>query len=181
MNVTATALDGVMAIEPRIFTDARGHFVESFNQRQFRDLVAPGVSFVQDNQSFSCKGVVRGLHYQAQPKAQGKLVRAVAGEIFDVAIDIRQGSPRFGQWVGIRLSADNNRQLWIPEGFAHGFQVLSENATVLYKTTDFWSAAHERAIRWDDPTLAIEWPLKTEPIISDKDRNAPLLADIAPG
>ena len=175
MKVTATALDGVMVIEPQVFHDTRGYFFESFNYQRFCEFVAD-VPFVQDNQSFSKKGVVRGLHHQIAPKAQGKLVRVLAGEIYDVAVDIRRNSPQFGQWTGIILSADNKKQLWIPEGFAHGFQVLSETAEVLYKTTDYWSAEHERAIRWNDPTLAIDWPLKMNPVVSDKDNDAPLLS-----
>jgi len=177
MTVAAATLDGVVVIEPQVFTDARGYFFESFNAERFRERVARDVTFVQDNQSLSRKGVVRGLHYQIAPKAQGKLVRALAGEIFDVAVDIRKGSKQFGQWFGTILSAENKKQLWVPEGYAHGFQVLSETAEVLYKTTDFWSAAHERAIRWDDPTLAIDWPLKEGCIVSGKDGEAPLLAD----
>jgi len=177
MTVAAATLDGVVVIEPQVFTDARGYFFESFNAERFRERVAGDVTFVQDNQSLSRKGVVRGLHYQIAPKAQGKLVRALAGEIFDVAVDIRKGSKQFGQWFGTILSAENKKQLWVPEGYAHGFQVLSETAEVLYKTTDFWSAAHERAIRWDDPTLAIDWPLKEGCIVSGKDGEAPLLAD----
>lgn len=176
MKVTATPLDGVTIIEPQVFADARGYFFESFNSRRFNDLVVKDVLFVQDNQSFSKKGVVRGLHYQTVPKAQGKLVRVLAGEIYDVAVDIRHNSPQFGRWAGIVLSADNKKQLWIPEGFAHGFQVLSETAEVLYKTTDYWSAEHERAIRWNDPAIGIDWPLKMSPIISDKDSDAPLLS-----
>ncbi|ACI91695.1 dTDP-4-dehydrorhamnose 3,5-epimerase [Afipia carboxidovorans OM5] len=177
MTAAAATLDGVVVIEPQVFTDARGYFFESFNAERFRERVARDVTFVQDNQSLSRKGVVRGLHYQIAPKAQGKLVRALAGEIFDVAVDIRKGSKQFGQWFGTILSAENKKQLWVPEGYAHGFQVLSETAEVLYKTTDFWSAAHERAIRWDDPTLAIDWPLKEGCIVSGKDGEAPLLAD----
>lgn len=177
MTVTATSLDGVVVIEPQVFADARGYFFESFNAERFGECVTRDVTFVQDNQSLSRKGVVRGLHYQVAPKAQGKLVRALTGEIFDVAVDIRKGSKQFGQWFGIVLSAENRKQLWVPEGYAHGFQVLSETAEVLYKTTDFWSAAHERAIRWDDPTLAIDWPLKEGCIVSGKDGEAPFLAE----
>lgn len=177
MTVTATSLDGVVVIEPQVFADARGYFFESFNAERFGECVIRDVTFVQDNQSLSRKGVVRGLHYQVAPKAQGKLVRALTGEIFDVAVDIRKGSKQFGQWFGIVLSAENRKQLWVPEGYAHGFQVLSETAEVLYKTTDFWSAAHERAIRWDDPTLAIDWPLKEGCIVSGKDGEAPFLAE----
>ncbi|CAM5419837.1 dTDP-4-dehydrorhamnose 3,5-epimerase OS=Afipia felis OX=1035 GN=rmlC PE=3 SV=1 [Afipia felis] len=176
MKVMATALEGVMMIEPQVFADARGYFFESFNHQRFRELVAD-VSFVQDNQSLSDKGVVRGLHYQIAPKAQGKLVRVVAGEIFDVAVDIRKNSPQFGKWTSFILTAESKKQLWIPEGFAHGFQALSEGAQVLYKTTDYWSAAHERAIRWNDPTIGIDWPLQEAPIISDKDRSAPFLPE----
>jgi len=178
MKASATELDGVMVIEPEIFTDVRGSFYESFNQRKFAELIAD-VSFVQDNQSFSKRGVVRGLHYQLPPKAQGKLVRVLAGEIFDVAVDIRQDSPQFGKWIGILLSAENNKQLWIPQGFAHGFQVLSDGAQVLYKTTDYWSAAHERAIRWNDPAIGIDWPSEEAIILSEKDRNAPFLREAA--
>ncbi|CAM5496041.1 dTDP-4-dehydrorhamnose 3,5-epimerase OS=Afipia felis OX=1035 GN=rmlC PE=3 SV=1 [Afipia felis] len=177
MTITTTALDGIVVIEPQIFTDARGYFFESFNAECFGERVTRDVTFVQDNQSLSHKGVVRGLHYQIAPKAQGKLVRTLAGEIFDVAVDIRKGSKQFGQWFGIVLSAENKKQLWVPEGYAHGFQVLSGTAEVLYKTTDFWSAKHERAIRWDDPTLAIDWPLKTGCIVSGKDKEASLLAE----
>lgn len=176
MKASATEFDGVTVIEPEIFTDVRGSFYESFNQRKFAELVAD-VSFVQDNQSFSKRGVVRGLHYQLPPKAQGKLVRVLAGEIFDVAVDIRQDSPQFGKWIGILLSAENNKQLWIPQGFAHGFQVLSDGAQVLYKTTEYWSAAHERAIRWNDPAIGIDWPSEEAIILSEKDRNAPFLSE----
>lgn len=176
MKVSATGLDRVMVIEPQIFTDARGSFYESFNQKKFAELIAD-VSFVQDNQSFSKKGVVRGLHYQLPPKAQGKLVRVLAGEIFDVAVDIRRESPQFGKWIGVILNAENNKQLWIPEGFAHGFQVLSDGAQVLYKTTDYWSAAHERAVRWNDPTIGIDWPAKENVILSEKDQSAPFLGE----
>ena len=177
MKATTTALSGVIVIEPQAFSDNRGHFFESFNQRRFCELVARDVSFVQDNQSFSRNGVIRGLHYQLPPKAQGKLVRVVVGEIFDVAVDIRKGSPHFGKWIGEILSAENKKQLWIPEGFAHGFQVLSDTAEVLYKTTDYWSASHERAVHWDDPTIRIAWPLKDALVISDKDRLAPSLQE----
>lgn len=180
MKVSATELDRVMVIEPQIFTDVRGSFYESFNQKKFAELIAD-VSFVQDNQSFSKKGVVRGLHYQMPPKAQGKLVRALAGEIFDVAVDIRQGSAQFGKWIGVILSAENNKQLWIPEGFAHGFQVLSDGTQVLYKTTDYWSAAHERAIRWNDPTIGIDWPARDTIVLSEKDQNAPFLSEAISG
>lgn len=175
MKATATELPDVIVLEPQIFSDNRGHFFESFNHNRFSELITQDVIFVQDNQSFSRKGVVRGLHYQLPPKAQGKLVRVVAGEIFDVAVDLRRGSPTFGKWIGEILSADNKKQLWIPPGFAHGFQVVSDTAEVLYKTTDYWSAAHERSVRWDDSAIAIEWPLESAPVISDKDRMAPSL------
>jgi len=176
MTEAATGIDGITVIEPQVFHDARGYFFESFSSRRFDGLVGKNISFVQDNQSLSKKGVVRGLHYQIAPKAQGKLVRVLAGEIFDVVVDIRRDSPRFGQWTGIILSADNKKQLWIPEGFAHGFQVLSDIAEVFYKTTDYWSAEHERAIRWNDPAIGIDWPLKTNPVVSGKDNDAPLLS-----
>ncbi len=177
MKALVAGLSDVLLIEPHVFSDNRGYFFESFNQQKFCALVARDVSFVQDNQSFSRKGVVRGLHYQLPPKAQAKLVRVVAGEIFDVVVDIRKDSPNFGQWTGEILSSHNKKQLWIPEGFAHGFQVLSDTAEILYKTTDYWSGQHERAVRWNDPSISIAWPLKEEPTISEKDKTAPLLRD----
>lgn len=177
MKSEPTELAGVLVIEPKVFPDERGHFFESFNQQRFESLTGQHVTFVQDNQSFSRKGVVRGLHYQLPPKAQGKLVRVVKGEVFDVSVDVRKHSPQFGKWVGVILSEINRKQLWIPEGFAHGFQVLSDTAEVIYKTTDYWSAAHERGIRWNDSTIGIEWPLKDMPVISDKDGSAPLLSE----
>lgn len=177
MKATATQIPDVIVIEPRIFSDNRGYFFESFNSGRFNELTGLDVAFAQDNQSFSQKGVVRGLHYQLPPKSQGKLVRVIQGEIFDVAVDLRRSSPQFGKWVCEILSSENRKQLWIPAGFAHGFQVISDTAEVLYKTTDYWSAEHERAIRWDDPTIAIEWPLKEAPVISDKDRSAPSLKE----
>ncbi|KWF71052.1 dTDP-4-dehydrorhamnose 3,5-epimerase, partial [Burkholderia pseudomultivorans] len=158
ITVTATALPEVKIIEPKVFGDARGYFYESFNGREFAERVEPGVEFVQDNHSRSAKGVLRGLHYQIQ-HAQGKLVRVVEGEVFDVAVDIRKHSPNFGKWVGVTLSADNHRQLWVPPGFAHGFVVLSEAAQFLYKTTDYWYPEHERSIVWNDPEIGIEWPI----------------------
>jgi dTDP-4-dehydrorhamnose 3,5-epimerase len=177
MKVALTGLNEVMVLEPQVFADTRGYFFESFNSRRFREVITKDIQFVQDNHSFSKKGVVRGLHFQIAPKAQGKLVRVIEGEIFDVAVDIRRDSPQFGKWTSIALSAENKKQIWVPEGFAHGFQVLSETAEVLYKTTEYWSAEHERAIRWSDPAIAIDWPLKETLIISDKDQSAPLLAE----
>ena len=174
MQITPTALPDVLLLEPRVFGDARGHFFESFNARAFADATGREVVFVQDNQSRSVRGVLRGLHYQvAQP--QGKLVRVLTGEIFDVAVDLRRSSPTFGRWTGVRLSGENRRQIWIPEGFGHGFLVLSEMADVFYKTTDFYAPAHERSVTWNDATLAIDWPLGGAPILSAKDAAAPRL------
>lgn len=168
ITVTATALPEVKIIEPKVFGDARGYFYESFNGREFAELVSEGVEFVQDNHSRSAKGVLRGLHYQVE-HAQGKLVRVVEGEVFDVAVDIRRSSPNFGKWVGVHLSADNHRQLWVPPGFAHGFVVLSESAQFLYKTTDYWFPEHERSIVWNDADIGIEWPIDFEPVLAAKD------------
>ena len=168
IQVTATALPEVKIIEPKVFGDARGFFYESFNAREFAEHVESGVEFVQDNHSRSAKGVLRGLHYQIQ-HAQGKLVRVVEGEVFDVAVDIRKSSPNFGKWVGVNLSEENHRQLWVPPGFAHGFVVLSETAQFLYKTTDYWYQAHERSIVWNDPAIGIEWPIDFEPVLAAKD------------
>jgi dTDP-4-dehydrorhamnose 3,5-epimerase len=168
MQVIPTAIPEVLIIEPKVFTDERGFFFESFNQEQFTAVVGRPVHFVQDNHSHSKKHVLRGLHYQIQ-QPQGKLVRVCSGTVFDVAVDLRRQSPTFGQWVGVELSADNKRQLWIPEGFAHGFVVLSEFADFLYKTTDYWAPRYERTILWRDETLAIDWPLGTEPMLSAKD------------
>lgn len=177
MKATATAAcPDVFLLEPQAFADERGLFFESFNQKSFEGLTGQCVTFVQDNHSLSHRGVIRGLHYQIPPKAQGKLVRVVQGEIFDVAIDLRKNSPLFGKWVGEILNATNKRQLWIPAGFAHGFQALSDTAEVLYKTTEYWSAAHERSLRWDDETIRIEWPLQDLPLLSEKDRSALRLA-----
>ena len=178
MNVVATEIPGVLLLEPRVFTDDRGAFFESFNAAAFAAAVGRPVSFVQDNQSTSRRHVLRGLHYQ-DPKPQGKLVRVLAGAIFDVAADIRPGSPSFGRWVGIELSAENRRQLWVPEGLAHGFLVLSESADVLYKTTDFYAPGCEKCLRWDDPTLGIRWPLSAPPLLSPRDAAAATLADRA--
>ncbi|MCX5925864.1 MAG: dTDP-4-dehydrorhamnose 3,5-epimerase [Cyanobium sp. LacPavin_0920_WC12_MAG_63_22] len=177
-------VQGPLLLTPRVFGDERGFFFESWNQQAF-NAAAGETCFVQDNHSRSSRGVLRGLHYQLPPHPQVKLVRCVLGEIFDVAVDIRRSSPTFGQWVGAVLSADNKQQLWVPAGFAHGFLTLSEQAEVLYKTTDFWSRECERAIRWDDPALAIAWPLEAlagaEPQLSEKDAVAPLLAELAEG
>lgn len=169
MKIISTDIPEVVIIEPRVFEDDRGFFCESYNQRAFAEKADIVTNFVQDNHSRSCKNVLRGLHYQIE-QPQGKLVRAVVGTVFDVAVDIRKHSPTFGQWVSCILSAENKRQIWIPEGFAHGFLVLSEVAEVLYKTTDYYAPQHERCIRWDDPDLAIAWPLVTDPIVSAKDR-----------
>lgn len=168
MNVIDTAIPDVKIIEPKVFGDARGFFYESFNARAFAEGTGVNVHFVQDNHSKSARNVLRGLHYQLQ-QAQGKLVRVVQGEVWDVAVDIRRSSPTFGKWVGVILSAENNRQLWVPAGFAHGFVVLSETAEFLYKTTDYYAPAHERCIAWNDPTLAIEWPIEGAPSLSTKD------------
>ena len=176
MNVIKTAIPEVLIIEPKVFGDDRGFFFESFNARRFAELTGVKTEFVQDNHSRSVKGVLRGLHYQIQ-QPQGKLVRVVSGEVWDVAVDIRRASPTFGQWVGVTLSADNKRQLWIPEGFAHGFVVVSESAEFLYKTTDYWAPEHERCIVWNDPTLALPWPVEGEPSLSAKDKNGALLGE----
>ena len=169
MQVTSCAIADVLLIEPKVFGDDRGFFCESYNQRAFREASGLTVDFVQDNHSKSARNVLRGLHYQIN-QPQGKLVRVVAGEVFDVAVDIRRSSPTFGQWVGEILSADNKRQLWVPPGLAHGFVVLSESAEFLYKTTDYYAPEHERCIAWNDPTLAIEWPALTGvPVLSGKD------------
>ncbi|AET89924.1 dTDP-4-dehydrorhamnose 3,5-epimerase [Burkholderia sp. YI23] len=176
IQVTATALPEVKIIEPKVFGDARGFFYESFNAREFAEHVESGVEFVQDNHSRSAKGVLRGLHYQIQ-HAQGKLVRVVEGEVFDVAVDIRKSSPNFGKWVGVNLSEENHRQLWVPPGFAHGFVVLSESAQFLYKTTDYWFQAHERSIVWNDPEIGIEWPIDFEPLLAAKDAAGKRLAE----
>ena len=168
MNIIKTAIPDVLVIEPRVFGDARGFFFESFNQKLWQERTGLSKCFVQDNHSHSLKNVLRGLHYQIQ-QPQGKLVRVVHGAVFDVAVDIRQSSPTFGRWVGFELSAENRRQMWIPEGFAHGFLTLSDTAEFLYKTTDYWAAAHERTILWNDPDLMIAWPLQNPPILSEKD------------
>jgi dTDP-4-dehydrorhamnose 3,5-epimerase len=174
MRVIPTALPGVLILEPKVFGDERGFFFESFNQRAFDEAVGEHVEFVQDNHSRSQRGVLRGLHYQMPPHAQGKLVRVVSGRVFDVAVDMRRSSATFGRWVGTELDAREHRQLWIPAGFAHGFLVLSESADFLYKTTDYYASEAERAVRWDDPQIGIAWPDPGAPIrLSDKDRAAP--------
>ncbi|MCP3748574.1 dTDP-4-dehydrorhamnose 3,5-epimerase [Pseudomonas sp. SBB6] len=181
MNVITTDLPGVLIIEPRVFGDSRGFFYESFNADVFKEKTGITSTFVQDNHSRSQKGVLRGLHYQLE-NTQGKLVRVTQGEVLDVAVDIRRSSPHFGNWVAVRLSADNHRQLWVPEGFAHGFVVLSDNAEFLYKTTDYYNPAAERCIRWDDPDLAIDWQLDEAPQLSAKDQAGKWLkeADLFP-
>lgn len=176
MKITPLDIPDVVRFEPKVFGDDRGFFFESFNHRQFEDAIGRSVQFVQDNHSRSVKGVLRGLHYQLH-RAQGKLVRVVHGEVFDVAVDIRRSSPTFGKWVGSYLSAENKHQLWVPEGFAHGFVVLSDSAEFLYKTTDYYAPEHERCISWNDPAIGIDWPLKGEPALSGKDRQGKCLAD----
>ncbi len=176
MKVTATALPEVLILEPKVFGDARGFFFESFNQAAFNQATGLDVAFVQDNHSRSGLGVLRGLHYQIQ-QAQGKLVRVARGSVFDVAVDIRKSSRNFGRWVGVDLSEDNQRQLWVPPGFAHGFMVTSASADFLYKTTDYYAPQFERSIAWDDPTLAINWPVGVVPKLSVKDLAGLVLAD----
>ena len=179
MKITSTSLPEVLILETKVFGDSRGFFMESYNRRAFNEAVGHDVEFVQDNHSRSTQGVLRGLHYQLPPHAQGKLVRVVQGAVFDVAVDVRRGSPTFGKWDGVELSAENHRQLWIPPGFAHGFLVLSAVADFLYKTTDYYSPADERAMRWDDPDIGIRWPLTTLPALSQRDAAAPLLRETA--
>jgi len=174
-TVTPTAIPDVLILQPKVFGDARGFFYESFNARDFAEATGLDVSFVQDNHSKSAKGVLRGLHYQIQ-HAQGKLVRVVQGEVFDVAVDLRKRSATFGQWVGVHLSAENHRQLWVPPGFAHGFVVLSDSAEFLYKTTDYWYPEHERSLLWNDPALGIDWPMDGQPLLAAKDAAGKLLA-----
>ena len=180
MQATRLAIPDVVLIEPKVFGDARGFFYESFNQRAFNQATGTNYQFVQDNHSRSSKGVLRGLHYQIQ-QPQGKLVRVARGAVFDVAVDIRRSSPTFGQWVGAQLSEDNQHQLWVPPGFAHGFVVLSESADFLYKTTDYYAPQHERSIAWNDPSIGISWPALAQgqqPLLSAKDSAAPLLASL---
>ena len=180
MQATRLAIPDVVLIEPKVFGDARGFFYESFNQRAFNQATGTDYQFVQDNHSRSSKGVLRGLHYQIQ-QPQGKLVRVARGAVFDVAVDIRGSSPTFGQWVGAELTEDNQHQLWVPPGFAHGFVVLSESADFLYKTTDYYAPQHERSIAWNDPSIGISWPALAQgqqPLLSAKDSAAPLLASL---
>lgn len=177
MKVIQTALPEVLILEPKVFGDARGFFMESFNARTFREATGLDVEFVQDNQSRSSAGVLRGVHYQ-NPNPQGKLVRVTQGAVFDVAVDLRRSSPNFGKWVGVELSGENHHQLWVPEGFGHGFLVLSETADFLYKTTDYYAPEHEHCVRWDDPSIGIEWPLAgLTPNISAKDAQGKSLAE----
>ncbi|HSC68855.1 MAG TPA: dTDP-4-dehydrorhamnose 3,5-epimerase, partial [Cellvibrio sp.] len=176
MNVIATSIPDVKIFEPKSFGDERGFFFESFNQKQFEEAIGRQVNFVQDNHSKSSRDVLRGLHYQLPPMAQGKLVRVVQGEVFDVAVDIRKSSATFGQWVGVHLSAENKRQLWIPEGFAHGFLTLSETAEFLYKTTNFYSPSHEGSLLWSDETIGIKWPSEKPPLLAPKDAQAPIFS-----
>lgn len=179
MTCTPTAIPDVLLIEPAVFGDDRGFFLESYNEREWNRLTGFVPHFVQDNHSRSSRGVLRGLHYQLR-QPQGKLVRVVAGEVFDVAVDLRRNSPTFAKWVGARLSAENKRQLWVPQGFAHGFLVLSDVAEFLYKTTDYYAPEWERAIRWNDPDLAVAWPLAGEPVLSAKDAAAAAFRDAEP-
>jgi dTDP-4-dehydrorhamnose 3,5-epimerase len=179
LKVTPTALPEVMIVEPRVFGDTRGFFFESFNAKAFEQATGVATNFVQDNHSRSARGVLRGLHYQIR-QPQGKLVRVAAGRVFDVAVDLRRSSPRFGQWVGVELTGENHRQLWVPAGFGHGFVVLSESADFLYKTTDYYAPEHERAVVWNDAQIGVEWPLAEldRPVaLSAKDAAAPRLAD----
>ncbi|KYP10056.1 MAG: dTDP-4-dehydrorhamnose 3,5-epimerase [Limnobacter sp. CACIAM 66H1] len=169
MKVIQTKLEGVCLLEPTVFSDSRGYFFESFNDRKFEELTGFPAQFVQDNQSMSARGVLRGLHFQISPKAQGKLVRVVKGAVFDVAVDIRSDSPTYGQWVGFELSEFNHRQLWIPPGLAHGFVALQDNTVFQYKVTEYWSKDHERCIAWNDPDLGIDWQFEGEPMVSAKD------------
>ena len=179
MNVTPLAIPDVLLIEPKVFSDERGFFFESFNQQHFEQAIGKKCPFVQDNHSRSSKDVLRGLHYQIK-QAQGKLVRVCSGTIFDVAVDMRVSSPTFGQWVGEELSAENKKQLWVPEGFAHGFLVLSDTAELLYKTTDFWASQYEQSLIWNDETINIAWPLSNTPQLSVKDSNGVNFRDAIP-
>lgn len=176
MDVISTEIPDLKLLEPTVFCDKRGFFFESFNRRDFQSAIGRVIDFVQDNHSHSTQGVLRGLHYQIK-QPQGKLVRVVQGEVFDVAVDLRKSSPTFGKWVGAYLSAENKRQIWIPEGFAHGFKVLSESAEFIYKATDYWEPSHERTVRWDDPILNIRWPIGREPILAEKDAAGKSFAD----
>lgn len=175
MRAKPTSIPDVIVLEPKVFGDDRGFFFESFNQKAFQEATGLDVQFVQDNHSKSARNVLRGLHYQVQ-QPQGKLVRVVQGEVFDAVVDIRKNSPTYGQWVGLHLSAENKKQLWVPPGLAHGFVVLSETAEFLYKTTDYYAPAHERCISWNDPAIGIEWPIVGEPLLSAKDKAGTSLA-----
>ncbi len=168
MNVIETGIPGLLVLEPKVFGDARGFFMESFNARTFAEVTGVKADFVQDNHSRSGRGVLRGLHYQVQ-QPQGKLVRVAQGRVFDVAVDLRRSSPTFGRWYGVELSGENHRQFWVPVGFAHGFYVLSDSADFLYKTTDYYAPQHERSLAWNDPTVGVQWPLDGEPLLSAKD------------
>ena len=176
MKVESTPLDGVLILEPKVFGDARGFFLESFNERVFDKIVGTHVDFVQDNHSRSARGVLRGLHYQLAPQAQGKLVRVVSGAVFDVAVDMRRSSPTFGRWTGVELTAENHKMFWIPPGFAHGFVVISDFADFLYKATAFYEPTAEGAVHWQDPDIGIDWPRGIEPLLSPKDQQAPALS-----
>lgn len=176
MKAIATLIPDVLLLESTVFGDERGFFFESFNEKRFAEVTGKTVKFVQDNHSKSVRGVLRGLHYQIK-QSQGKLVRVVSGAVFDVAVDLRKSSPTFGQWVGAVLSAENKRQMWIPEGFAHGFVVTSDTAEFLYKTTDYWAPEHERCIAWNDPTISIDWPISGVPTLSGKDQKGVSLAE----
>src|SRR5690606_26846344 len=178
MQVTQTPLDGVLILEPPVFSDERGWFTESFNHRKFAEAVGKEVVFVQDNHSRSSQGVLRGIHFQVGGGAQGKLVRATAGKIFDVAVDLRQSSPTFGQWTAVVLSAENKKQFWVPAGFGHAFLVTSEVAEVQYKVDAYWSPEHERSLRWDDPKVGVSWPESVEPLLSKKDAQASSLSEL---
>jgi len=176
MKVTPTALPEVLLLEPAVFGDERGFFMESYNARRFREATGIEAAFVQDNHSRSARDVLRGIHYQVV-RPQGKLVRVAAGRVFDVAVDLRRSSPRFGRWVGVELSDRNNHQLWVPPGFGHAFLVLSDSADFIYKTTEYWYREHDRSLRWNDPMLAIDWPLTRQPLLAAKDAAAPLIDD----
>lgn len=177
MNVIKTDIPDVLIFEPKVFGDDRGFFFESFSQKVFEEAVGRKVEFVQDNHSKSSKGVLRGLHYQLEPYAQGKLVRCIVGEVFDVAVDVRKGSPTFAKWIGVKLSEENKRQLWIPEGFAHGFYVLSSRADFVYKTTKYYAPTHEITLAWDDPDIGVNWTNIHSPVISEKDARGISLRD----
>jgi dTDP-4-dehydrorhamnose 3,5-epimerase len=176
VKVIRTAIPEVLLLEPKIYGDERGFFLESYNKRAFREAIGLDLEFVQDNHSRSRRGVLRGLHYQL-PRPQGKLVRALSGRVFDVAVDLRRSSPTFGKWAGVELDAESMRMAWVPAGFAHGFVVLSDAADVSYKVTDYYAPQHERTLRWDDPRVGIAWPLAGEPLVSEKDRRGASLAD----